>query len=125
VFRAVAVAVALAVVADPLAVIVAGNRFVRLGQLEVGGGGVEEQQVDLEVEEIGDLVEHLLLQVVFHLVQPVHRPVAGLLAHLVQSIDMDVMTDPIRGGELRRRSQSSVGDQAEQHPPTSPVWSPI
>ena len=29
---------------------------------EVGGGGVEEQQIDLQIEEVGHLVEDRLLQ---------------------------------------------------------------
>nr|WP_165959715.1 hypothetical protein [Nonomuraea longispora] len=55
-----------------LAPLVAADRPVGLPELEVGAGGVEEQQVDLKVEQVRDLVEHLLLQLVTDVVQPVH-----------------------------------------------------
>ncbi|MEV6315635.1 hypothetical protein [Streptomyces sp. NPDC051776] len=48
--------------------------------------------------------------------EPVHRPIAGLLADLGQAVDARVMGDPVRGGELGRRRQRPVGDQGEQHP---------
>jgi hypothetical protein len=35
-------------------VLITGNGLVSLFGLEVGRGGVEEQQVDLQVEEVGD-----------------------------------------------------------------------
>src|SRR5207247_9346108 len=41
---------------------VPSDGLVRLIQLEVGGGGVEKQQVDLEVQQRGDLAEHLAFQ---------------------------------------------------------------
>ena len=40
-----------------VAVLVAGDGLVGVFQFEVGGGGVEEQQVDFEVEQVRDLVE--------------------------------------------------------------------
>jgi hypothetical protein len=55
--------------------------------LEVGGGGVEEQQVDLEVEEIGDLVIDFPSQRRLDLEQGVHRPVAGVLMDPVKPVD--------------------------------------
>jgi len=97
-------------------VVVAGHRFVGVVQFEVGGGGVEEQQVDLEVEQVRDLVKHRTFQVVAHVVEPVHRPVADIVADLGQPVDVHVMGDPVRGGQLRRRRQRTVGDQPEQHP---------
>jgi hypothetical protein len=54
--------VAVAGLGQPTAVVVAGDRGIGLVEFEIGGGGVEEQQVDLEVEEVGDLAEDLLLQ---------------------------------------------------------------
>jgi hypothetical protein len=82
-------------------VVVAGHRFVGVLQLEVGGGGVEEQQVDLEVEQVRDLVEHLALQVLPDVVEPVHRPVADIVGGLGQPVDVHVVGDPVRGGQLR------------------------
>jgi hypothetical protein len=51
-------------------------------EFEVGGGGVEEQQVDLEVEQVRDLTEHLAFELFAHVVEPVHRPVAGIVGGL-------------------------------------------
>ena len=103
-------------VVPAVALPVAGDGLVRLLQLEVGAGGVEEQQVHLQVQQVRDLVEDLLLQVVLHLVEPVHRPVAGLLSGLGQRVDMHVVGDPLGSRELRGGGQRAVGDQREQHP---------
>ena len=70
------------VVGQEVAVVVAGHGFVGVFQFEVGGGGVEEQQVDLEVEQVRDLVEHPDLELLADVVEPVHRPVAGVVAGL-------------------------------------------
>jgi hypothetical protein len=110
--RLLAVTIAVAGLGQPVAALVPGDRRIRLIQLEVGGGGVEEQQVDLEVEEVGDLAEHLALQGGVDLQQPVHRPVAGVIGRLGQPRDGHVVADPAGGGQLRRRGQRPVGDQA-------------
>jgi hypothetical protein len=34
-------------------------------------------------------------------VEPVHRPVAGVVAGLGQPVDVHVVVDPVRGGQLR------------------------
>ena len=57
-----AVARVLGAARDGVAVLVAGDRGVGLLRHEVGGGGVEEQQVDFEAEQLGGPVEDLLLQ---------------------------------------------------------------
>ena len=61
--------------------------------LEVGGGGVEQQQVDLEVEQVGDGEEHRLLHLGLGvgLDQQVHRPVRLVLIHRLQPGDRDVV----------------------------------
>jgi hypothetical protein len=63
-------------------VLVAGHGLVGVFQLEVSGGGVEEQQVDFEVEQVRDLVKHPDLELFADVVEPVHRPVAGVVAGL-------------------------------------------
>jgi len=99
-----------------VAVSVASHGGVGVLQLEVGGGRIEEQQVDFQVEQVRDLVKHPDLESLAHVVKPVHRPVTGVVTGLGQSVDVHVVVDPVRGGQLRRRRERPVGDQAEQHP---------
>jgi hypothetical protein len=85
---------------------------------EIGGGGVEEQQVDLEIEQIRHGEEHRLLhlglRVRFH--QQVHRPIRLVLVHPRQPVDRDVTHRPLGGGQLRHRLDRPVRHQREQHP---------
>jgi hypothetical protein len=46
--------------------------------LEIDRGGVEQDQVDLQVEQVGDLKEHLALDLLVAVQQEVHRPVEDL-----------------------------------------------
>jgi hypothetical protein len=71
----------LLVVGEDLAAPVAGHRLIGVVGHEVGAGRVEEQQVDLEVQQRGDRPKHLPLDLRCGLDQPVHRPVALVLAH--------------------------------------------
>jgi len=103
-----------------VAVRVAPDRLVGLLGLEVGGGGVEEDQVDFQVEQVRHLVEHSAGQIGLHRDQPVHRPVAGVVGHPIlpagQPRQVHVVRDPRGGGQLRGRRQRPVRDQREQHP---------
>ena len=99
-----------------VALLIAGDGLVFVLRHEVGGGGVEEQQVDFEVQQVGEVVEDLPLQVVADLQQPVHRPVAGIVAGRGQPGDQDVLAGPPGGGQFRGRRQRPVRDQREQHP---------
>ncbi len=60
--------------------------------LEVGGGGVEEQQVDFEVQQVRGGPVDGLGQVVFDLQQPVHGPIQrlGVLAEVAETGDDDI-----------------------------------
>ncbi len=100
---------------DQLAVLVDG-RLVRRLTLEIRGGRVEEQQVDLQVREVGGLEVHLLGELVLDLQQPVHRPIARVLIELRQPVDPRALSDPLAGGELRQRLQRPIGDHREHHP---------
>jgi hypothetical protein len=66
-----------------LAVVVVGVFGVGL---EVGRGRVEEQQIDLQVEKVGDGEEHRFLHLGLgvRLHQQVHRPIRLVLVHLIQ-----------------------------------------
>src|SRR5947207_14014792 len=90
--QVVAVILAVAVGAKPLAgggirvvgigasasVLVVSHRLVGVVDLDIGAGRVEEQQVHLKIEQVGDPVVGLLRQRGSDLQQPVPRPVAGL-----------------------------------------------
>ena len=96
--------------------LVAGDRGVGLLGHEVRGGGVEEQQVNLQTEHLRRPVEDLLLQRLADLQQPVHRPVAGIIAGRRQPRDQHVLAGPAGSGQLRGRRERPVRDQGEQHP---------
>ncbi len=85
---------------------------------EVGAGGVEEQQVDLEVQQVRDGEEHglLHLRLGVGLDEQVHRPIRLVLIHAVQPRDRRVMRGPLGRGQLRTRVDAAVRDQREQHP---------
>ncbi len=85
--------------------------------LEVGAGGVEEQQVDLEVEQIGRGEEHGLLNLGLRvgIDEQVHRAVGVIVVHGLQAGDVDIVAGPLRGGQLGARTQAAVGDQREHH----------
>ena len=84
--------------------------------LEVGRGRVEEQQVDLEVQQVGDREEDRLLHpgLAVGRAQHVHRPVGLVLVHPGEPRDVHVVASPVRGRELRDRLQRPVGNKREQ-----------
>jgi hypothetical protein len=86
--------------------------------LEERRGGVEQQQVDLQVEQVSDGEEHRLLhhRVGIGLDQQVHRPARLILVHPDQPRDHHVLADPLGGGQLGRRRHRPPGDQRKQHP---------
>jgi len=95
--------------------LVAGQRLVGLVRLEVGRGRVEEQKIDLEAEQAGDLVEDLALELALDLEQPVHGAVAGVVRGQREAVDAGVLADPARRGQLRGRRQGAIRDQGEEH----------
>jgi hypothetical protein len=85
---------------------------------EVGARGIEEKQVDLEVEQVRHGEEHCFLDLGLgvSLHQQVHRPIRLVLIHPVQARDRHVVSGPLRGGELGGRVDGPVRDEREQHP---------
>ncbi len=85
-------------------------RAVGLVAFEVRRGGIEEQQVDLEIEEVRAREEHRFLQLAFGvgLDEQIHRAVALVLVHRRQAWDVDVLGCPLRGGELGCRRERAV-----------------
>ncbi len=111
----------LAVAAEALptpTVTLAGLVVVFVVAFEIGGGGVEEQHVDLEVEQVGDGEEHRLLYPALGsgLHQQVHRPVRLIVVHAAKAGDDHVLAGPLRRRELAHRRDRAVGDQRKQHP---------
>jgi len=89
-----------------------------LTALEVGAGGVKEQQVDLEVQQVCAGEEDGLLDLGLRVGvdEQIHRAVGMVLVHRLKTGDVHVGRGPLGGGQLRARVQRAVGDQREQHP---------
>ncbi len=91
--QVITVVLGLAVPAEPVLA------AVFLVPLEVRGGGVEEQHVDFEVEQVRGGEEHRFLHRPggIGLGQQVHRPVRLIVVHRGQARDDGVLADPLRG----------------------------
>jgi hypothetical protein len=85
---------------------------------EEGRGGVEAQQVDLEVEQVGGGEAHRLLhpRLSIGLHQQVHRPIRLIVVHPGKPGDRRVLGGPLRRRQLAHRVDRAVGHQREQHP---------
>src|SRR5690606_34129632 len=81
--------------------------------LKVNGGGVDEDQVDLKIEEVGDREKDFTLDLVLGLKQEVHRPVELVHLDFGKSIDPYLVPDPLLHRQLARRCQRSVGDHGK------------
>jgi len=83
---------------------------------EVRGGGVDEDDVAGQVQQVGRAVEDPLGDLGERLQQEVHRRVAGVLAEAQTRADRDALVHPSTGGQLGERLEAAVGDEREQHP---------
>lgn len=92
---------ALVALLHALAVLIARHRLISLAGLEIRRGRVKEQQIDFEVQQVGDLEIGRFRQVRLDGQQVVHRPVARLLIDLIQAVDVHIVRDPAGRGELR------------------------
>jgi len=85
---------------------------------EVGRGRVEEEQVDLEIQEVGageeDRLLHLRLRV--GLDQQVKRAVGLVVVHPRKTGDRRVLGGPLGCRQLRARRERPIGHEREQHP---------
>src|ERR1022692_2076270 len=84
----------------------------RLG-LPVGRGGVEEDHIDLEVQQMRDAEEHRLLHALRALQQEVHRTVELIVTDALHTLDENVTPDPARRLQLRRRLKTALADHRE------------
>jgi len=90
---------------------------------EVGAGGVEEQQVDLEVKQAGDGEEHRLLHLGLGvgLHQQVHRAVSLVLIHRLQAVDGHVVAGHSAAGSSGIGSMARLAASANSTRSTSVV----
>jgi len=86
--------------------------------LEVRRGRVKEEQIDLEIQEIGAAEEDRLLQLRLRvgLDQQVERPVGLVVVHPVETGDRDVLGGPLGRRQLRAWCKRAIRDEREQHP---------
>jgi hypothetical protein len=76
----------------------------------------EEQQVNLKIEEVGDLEVRLLGHEGLDGQEVVRGPVAGVVGRGVQAVDVHVTADPLGRGKLGGRGQGTAGGQGGQDP---------
>jgi len=81
--------------------------------LEVSGRGVQEDEVDLEVEKVGHRGEDVELDLLLSLEEEVHGPVELVDLHLRQAVDEHLAGDPMLHRQLTRGFQSPVGHHGE------------
>ena len=84
--------------------------------LPVGGGGVDEDDVDIEVEQVRDRVEDPRGDLAQRVEQEVHRPIRRVVGKPGAAGDRDPFGDPAGGGQLAARFQRPLRHQREQHP---------
>jgi len=89
----------------------------RRSELEVGRGGVEEQDVDLQVQEVGDREEDLLLQLAGpSMSRSIARKHASSESGL-EPFDVDRRAHPSAPGQLRQGlHREPVRPTCEDHP---------
>ena len=84
--------------------------------LEVGRGGVEEDDIDLEVQQRRDREEDRLLHAFGAVEQEVHRAVELIVGDTIDAVDHDITPDPVRRLELGRGFQAALADHREDRP---------
>lgn len=82
---------------------------------EVQRGGVVEDHLDVEIEQVGDPVEDGLLDRFLVRLQKVHGAVELVQLQSLRPVDMRVFLEPLfMAVEFRDRGAGTVGDQGEQ-----------
>ena len=92
------------------------GQFVGHVDLPVGGGGVDEDDVDVEVEQVRDRVEDLRGDLAQSVEQKVHHPIRRVVGKSGAAGDRDPLGHPAGGGQLAGRFQRPLRHQREQHP---------
>ena len=89
-----------------------GRRF----HLPVGGGGIDENDVDVEVQQVRRRPEDPGRDLLQRRQQEVHRPVGLVVAEARAALDEDPLGHPPRCGQLRRGLQRPLRGQREDRP---------
>src|SRR5674476_1251940 len=84
--------------------------------LPIRAGGVDEDDVEVKVEQVGNRGEHLGGDLVQRHAQEVHPPVGLVVAEPRASLDGDSLGHPPGRGQLASRLQRPLGDQGEDDP---------
>src|SRR5690606_41328704 len=77
--------------------------------LEVNGGGIDKDHIDLKIEKVGDGEGDVSLDIIGRFQQEVHRPVELVHFDFVQAVDAHLGLDPVLHGELAGRGQCAIG----------------
>ena len=84
--------------------------------LPVGGGGVDEDDVDVQVQQVRHRVEDPRRDLAQRVQQEIHCRVSGVVAEPGAVGDRDPLGHPPCGGQLAARRQRPLRHQREQHP---------
>jgi hypothetical protein len=107
---------------DRVAHLIVAGLVLQLGQLvgglglEVGAGGVDEDDVQVQVEQVRHGGEHLRGDLGQRVEQEVHRPVRLIIGEPGQALDRHPVGDPAGRRQLAARLQRPLRDQGEEHP---------
>ncbi len=98
------------------------DRVLQVGELigavdfPVGGGRVDEDDVQIQVQQVRDRPEDLRGDLGQRLEQEVHRPIRLVVGEDREVVDRDPLRDPLGRGQLRPGLQRSLRDQREHDP---------
>jgi hypothetical protein len=93
--------------------------------LPIRRSGIHEDDLNIEIQEMGDRGEDLRGNLAQRCEQEIHRRVGGVLAESGAALDGDPLGDPAGGGQLRPWLQCPLRDQGEDYPLGSlPVQAP-
>jgi hypothetical protein len=92
------------------------GQFVGHIDVPVGGGGVDEDDVDVQVEQVRDRAEDPCGDLAQGVEQNVHRPIRRVVGKPATAGDRDPLGHPAGGGQLAARLQRPLRHQREQHP---------
>ena len=84
--------------------------------LPVGGGGIHEDDVDVQVQQVRHRVEDPRRDLAQRVEQEIHCRVSGVITESGTVGDRDPLGHPPCGGQLAARRQRPLRHQREQHP---------